>query len=172
MKSASSYIITIFLSIALLQACAPEEPEVQRDQAAIEDSLQQVMEAEMEQMRQDSIAQAREDSMAAARERQMREEQIEYSENGNFVVQIEAWRSEEKAQQQADEWIEMGYDQAYVVSYGNENTGDVWYRVRIGHFDTRTMAERLQEKLQEDHDAVSWVSQTGQPVEEDAMQGN
>ena len=170
MKTALTYIITIILSMAMLQACAPEEPEVQQDQQAVQDSLEQAYEAEMEQMRQDSIAQAREDSIAAAREQQRREEQIEYSETGNFVVQIEAWRSEEKAQQQADEWVNMGYDQAYVVSYGNENTGNVWYRVRIGHFDTRGMAQRLQEKLQEEHDAVSWVSRMGQPVEEAAMQ--
>ncbi|HKL15082.1 MAG TPA: SPOR domain-containing protein [Balneolaceae bacterium] len=172
MKSALIYSFTIILSIALLQACAPEEPEVQRDQEAIQDSLEQVYQAEMEEMRQDSIAQAREDSIAAEREREMNEEQIEYSETGDFVVQVQAWRSEEKANQQAEEWIEMGYEQAYVVSYGNEETGNIWYRVRIGQFNTREMAERLQEKLSEDHDAVSWVSRTGQPVEEDAMQGN
>jgi len=172
MKSALTYSITIILAIAMLQACAPEEPEVQRDQQAIQDSLEQVYQAEMEEMRQDSIAQAREDSIAAAREREMNEEQIEYSETGNYVVQIQAWRSEEKANQQAEEWVERGYDQAYVVSYGNEETGNIWYRVRIGQFDTRGMAERLQEKLREDHDAVSWVSREGQPVEEEAMQGN
>lgn len=172
MKSALIYIIPIILSIAMLQACAPEEPEVERDQEAVQDSLEQAYEAEMEQMRQDSIARVREDSLAAAREQESRNEQIQYSENGNFVVQIEAWRSEDKAQQQADEWTSMGYDQAYVVSYGNENTGDVWYRVRIGQFDTREMAARLQEKLQDEHSAVSWISRTGQPIEEEAMQGN
>ena len=172
MKSALIYIISIILSMAMLQSCAPEEPDVERNQQAVQDSLEQAYEAEMEQMRQDSIAQVREDSIAAAREEEMRREQIEYSENGNFVVQIEAWRSEEKAQQQADEWISLGYDQAYVVSYGDEDTGNIWYRVRIGQFDTRPMAVRLQEKLQEEHDAVSWVSRTGQPVEEKAMQGN
>lgn len=172
MKSALTYIITIILSLAMLQACAPEEPEVQRDQQAIQDSLDQVIEAEMEQLRQDSIAQAREDSMAAAREQQRNEQQIEYSDNGNFVVQVEAWRSEQKAQQHAEELVEKGYDQAYVVTYGNEDTGNIWYRVRIGQFDTREMAEQLQEKLQEEHDADSWVSRIGQPVESGAMQGD
>ena len=170
MKSVLIYIIPIILSIAMLQSCAPEEPDVERNQEAIQDSLEQAIEAEMEQMRQDSIARVREDSITAAREQEMRREQIEYSENGNFVVQIEAWRSEDKAQQQADEWISMGYEQAYVVSYGDENTGNVWYRVRIGQFDTRAMAVRLREKLQEEQNAVSWVSQTDQQVEEEAMQ--
>jgi septal ring-binding cell division protein DamX len=172
MKSALIYITTIILSIAMLQACAPEEPEVERDQQAIQDSLEQAYETEMEQMRQDSIAQVREDSLSAARERERRRESIEYSENGDFVLQIEAWRSQEKAQQQADQWVSKGYDRAYVVSYGNENTGNVWYRVRIGHFNTRAMAERLQAELDEDLSALSWVSKTGQPVEEEAMQGN
>lgn len=172
MKTALTYIMTIILSMAMLQACAPEEPEVQRDQEAIQDSLDQVIAAEMEQMRQDSIAQAREDSMAAARERQTPQQQIQYSENGNFAIQVEAWRSESTAQQHAEEWVEKGYDQAYVVTYGNEDTGNIWYRVRIGQFDTREMAERLQERLQEEHDADSWVSRIGQPMEAEAMQGD
>lgn len=156
----------------MLQACSPEEAEIEQDQQAVQDSLEQAYEAEMEQMRQDSIARVREDSLAAVQAREQREERIEYSQNGQFVVQIEAWRSEEKARQQANEWRNRGYNQAYVVSYGDEETGDVWYRVRIGQFNSRDMAVRLQNKLDEEHNAVSWVSITGQPVEDDAMQGN
>ena len=172
MKSRLLFITAIILSFGMLYACAPEEPETERDQQAIQDSLEQAYQAELEQMRQDSIEQARQDSLRAEQQREMERNQIEYSEDGDYVVQVEAWRSEEKAQQQADEWVSMGYEEAYVVSYGNKDTGDVWYRVRIGHFDTREMAERLQSQLDEDHDAVSWVGTTGEPVEEEAMQGN
>lgn len=154
----------------MLQACSPEETETEQDQQAVQDSLAQVYEAEMEQMRQDSLARVREDSIAAAEEREQREASIEYSESGDFVVQVEAWRSEEKARQQASEWRNRGYDRAFVVSYGNEETGDVWYRVRIGQFNSREMAVRLQNNLDEEYNAVSWVSVIGQPVEEDAMQ--
>lgn len=172
MKSALIYITTLLLSIALLQACAPEEPEVEQSQEAIEDSLEQVYEAEIEQMRQDSIDQAREDSLAALREQDTQETQIEYSDSGNYVVQIEAWRSQLKAQQQAEQWINRGYEQAYLVSYGDEDTGDVWYRVRIGQFETREMAERLQDKVEEDYGTATWISTLGQPVGEEAMQDN
>jgi hypothetical protein len=34
------------------------------------------------------------------------------------------------------------------------------------------MAKRFQTELNEDLSTVSWVSKTGQPVEEEAMQGN
>lgn len=172
MKSTLIYITTIFLTVAMLQACSPEEPEVEQSPEATQDSLEQAYEAEMEQMRQDSIARAQDDSLAATREEESQETDIEYSENGDFVVQIEAWRSEEKAQQQADQWTNRGYDQAYVVSYGDEDSGNVWYRVRIGQFDTREMANRLQNKIEDDYGVESWVSLTGQPVEEEAMQDN
>ena len=169
MKTVIIYILTFTLSIFMLQACGQDEAEVERDQQAVQDSLEQAYEAEMEQMRQDSIAQAEEDSIAAEEERREQANQIEYSEDGDFVVQIEAWRSEVKAQQQAEEWTDRGYNQSFVVMYGNEDTGDVWYRVRIGQFETREMAERLQSKLEEEHDTRSWVSRTDSPVQEEAM---
>ncbi|WP_340105343.1 SPOR domain-containing protein [Rhodohalobacter sp. 8-1] len=172
MKSALIYITTIFFTIALFQACSPEEPEVEQTTEAVQDSLEQVYEAEMEQMRQDSIAQAREDSLAAAQEQEQQQNRIEYSEDGEYVVQIEAWRSQQKAQQQANQWINRGYDQAYVVSYGNEDTGNVWYRVRVGEFDSREMAQRLKSELEEEYGTASWISRIGQPVEKDAMQSN
>lgn len=170
MKSAALYIFTIILGLALLQACGPEEAEVERDQQAVQDSLEQAYEAEMEQMRRDSVEQARADSIAAAEEGERQRNEIEYSESGEYVVQIEAWRSEAKAQQQAEEWVSRGYEQAHVVSYGDEDTGDVWYRVRVGQFDTRDMAERLKTKLNEEHSTESWISRTGEPVEQEAKQ--
>lgn len=172
MKSSALYILTIILGLALIQGCGPEEAEVERDQQAIQDSLEQAYQAELQQMRRDSIEQARADSIAAAEEMARQRNQINYSENGEFIVQIEAWRSEVKAQQQANQWNNRGYDRAFVVRYGNEDTGNIWYRVRIGRFDTRQMAERLQDKLREEHGATSWVSRIGQPVEPEARQGN
>jgi len=167
MKNFAIYTFTILFSIALLQACGGDEPEVsERDQQAIEDSLEQVYQEEMEQMRRDSIEQARADSIAAAEE----ERRVEFSDDGDFAVQVEAWRSDEKAEQQADRWKERGYDHAFVVTYGNPDVGDVWYRVRIGRFDTREMAERFKNRISEDYDTQSWVSRIDQPVEQDAMQ--
>lgn len=170
MKTAIIYIFTLTLSLLMLQACGQEDAEIEPDQQAVQDSLEQAYEAEIEQMRQDSIARAEADSIEAEEEeRREQANQIEYDEDGDFVVQIEAWRSEVKAQQQAEEWKERGYDQSFVVTYGDEDTGDVWYRVRIGQFDTREMAERLSSKLEEEHDTRSWVSRADGPVQQEAM---
>lgn len=170
MKNLAFYFFAALLSIALLQACGEQqdEAEIERDQQAIQDSLEKVMEAEMEQMRRDSIEQARADSIAAEEERR----RVQFSDTGEFVVQVEAWRSQNKAQRQAEEWKNKGYDRSFVVMYGNRDTGDVWYRVRIGRFETRQMAERFKNRLSDDYGAQSWVSRLDEPIEEDAMQGD
>ncbi|MEX0660689.1 MAG: SPOR domain-containing protein [Balneolaceae bacterium] len=154
MKNLLSYIGIALMGILLFQACGQTEEEIEYDQEAVQDSLEQVYEAEMEQMRQDSIAQAEADSIAAAEA----EPDIEYSDNGEYSVQVESWRSREKAQAQAEEWKERGFDHAFVVEYGDSDVGDLWFRIRIGQFDTIEMATDLKEQLEEDYNVQSWIS--------------
>ncbi|MDZ7716235.1 MAG: SPOR domain-containing protein [Balneolaceae bacterium] len=146
--------------IGLMSACGPSEEELQRREQARQDSLEQVRQQQIEQQRLDSIAQARQDSIDAAEKKQEQRTQIEFDENGSFTVQTEAWRSEVKAKRQAEKWRERGYEQAYVVKYGNEETGDIWFRVRLGKFATKAMAEKFQTVLSEDYNANSWISLT------------
>jgi septal ring-binding cell division protein DamX len=158
MKTALGYLIVAGLAILLIQGCGPSEEELREQerarQQAVQDSLQLVYEAQMEQMRQDSIEQARLDSIAAAEAKRT----FEYSDTGRFAVQIESWRSEAKAQAQANRWKERGFENTFVVKYGDEDSGDVWYRVRIGRFDTREMAENMTSALREDYGQDSWIS--------------
>jgi hypothetical protein len=172
MKNLVIYLITACLSIAMLHACGPSEEELRQqaeaERQAEQDSLQRVWEAELEQMRLDSIEQARQDSIALAeqmaeelereqeRERE-RASRIEFTDDGNFTVQVRSWRSEEKAEEHAYRWMQRGFEHVYVQQYGDESTGDVWFRVRMGHLRTHEMAKRLQQKLKEDYDTDSWV---------------
>lgn len=160
MKKLLSYIVISLMGIMLFQACGQEEEEFEYDQQAVQDSLEQAYEAEMEQMRQDSIAQAEADSIAAAEA----EPEIEYSENGEYSVQVEAWRSRTKAESQASEWKDRGFDRAFVVEYGNNDSGDLWYRIRIGQFDTVEMATMLKEELENEYNAQAWISKAGAPL--------
>jgi|GEM_PF-241306 len=151
MKIFAFCAFAVLLSITLLQACGSEEVADEQDQQAIEDSLAQ---AEREQMRRNSLEQARADNIAAEEERR----RVEFSDDGEYVVQVEAWRSQEKAELQVEEWRQKGYDKATVRTVGNEDTGDVWYRIHLGEFDTRHMAERLRNNLTKDYDSPVWVS--------------
>lgn len=163
MKKLLSYIGISLMGIMLFQACGQTEEEFEYDQQAVQDSLEQAYEAEMEQMRQDSIAQAEADSIAEAEA----EPVIEYSENGEYSVQVGAWRSRAKAESQASAWKDRGFDRSFVVEYGNEDTGDLWYRIRIGQFDTVEMASTLKEELENEHDVQAWISKAGVSLDSD-----
>lgn len=159
-------ILFIFLAIG----CGPSQEELQRqqeqEQQARLDSLEQVWEEEMEQMRQDSLAQVeqerleREAAESEAEEEEAEEESLEitWQTNGAFTVQVRSWRSQERAQEHANHWIDRGYPHAYVVKHGDETVGDVWFRVRLGNVGSYAMAKRLQEKIQKEHRTQSWIA--------------
>lgn len=152
------FTVTAAISIMTLHGCGPSEEELREEerarQQAVQDSLELAYEQEMEQMRQDSIEQARQDSIRLAEERA----QITYSDDGQYSVQIESWRSRTKAQAQVDLWAERGYDHTFIAEFGSAETGDLWFRVRIGMFEDRQYAENLKEKLMEDYGIDSWIA--------------
>ena len=154
-----SYLAVAGIAIFSLQSCGPSEEELRQQEQARQDSLEQVRQAQQEQMRRDSIEQARRDSIAKVMEQQ----RIVYDEDGNYTVQVEAWRSEHKAEEKLDLWRERGFDNAKVVKVGNEDTGNIWYRIRIGRFASEEMAIRFQEKIREDYGADSWRSRLDVP---------
>lgn len=163
-------ILTFVIAIGLLSACGSSEEENQRQQKqARQDSLERVQEQRqdsLQQARQDSI-QARQDSIAAAKKRERERNRIEFASEGAFSVQVESWRSRDKAQAQVQKWVDRGYENAYVVKYGNEATGDVWFRVRLGRLATKDMAEKLESKLQREYNAQSWTSMAQDTVTND-----
>lgn len=105
----------------------------------------------------DSIAQARQDSLEAVQQQQKERRQMSFNTTGDFALQVEAWRSQEKAQAQVNKWKERGFENAYVVKHGNESTGDIWFRVRLGNTDTKEQAQQLGNDLKEEYGADFWI---------------
>ncbi|NBC27828.1 MAG: hypothetical protein GVY08_13270 [Bacteroidetes bacterium] len=172
MKNLLITFTAIFVAVAFLQACGQEEEvDTQTEEQAVQDSLEQAYQAELEQMRQDSIEQARADSIAAAQqEEEEQSTEFDFSDSGNFVVQVEAWRSQDKAERQAQEWQNRGYEETSVVAYGTPSTGNIWYRVRIGRFESRETAENFQQMIADEYGSMSWVSEVDDAPEEESMQ--
>lgn len=150
-----SHIITIsVLGVFVIQACGPSESELQEREQARLDSLERVR---VEQTRLDSIATVQrifEEERRAAAERQI----FNYTSDGSYTVQVGSWRSQTKANEMADEWKSRGFENAYTTQYGKEETGDIWFRVRLGRLATEEDAIRLQNVVTEDYDVQAWVS--------------
>lgn len=158
MKQWIIFLLMSTISIGMLNGCGPSEEEKRRAEQARQDSLEQVRQQQLEQQRKDSIAQARADSLEAEKEAEEEKMDVNFDPDGAYSVQVEAWRSEQKAESQVDKWVERGFDNAFVVQYGQEETGDVWFRVRLGRLASREAAQNLQEQLNENYDAQSWIS--------------
>lgn len=117
-----------------------------------------------------AIEQAREDSLQAvaraeeaARQKALRQQveaertTLSYDEEGMFVVQLSAWRSAEKAETMQSYWVNAGFENASVIEVGDESTGEIWYRVRLGRFATEQDASKAVTLLMDDHSTEGWV---------------
>ncbi len=161
MKRYTILLLAVIFITGGVVGCGPSEEEQRKAEQARQDSLEEVRQQRLEEQRQDSIARA--DSIKAAEEAQEAEEEEErmdvaFDEDGNFAVQVEAWRSRSKAEEQIGKWQNRGFENAFVVQHGNEETGDVWFRVRLGRLSTQEAARNLQAQIKENYGANSWIS--------------
>ncbi|MFV1882908.1 MAG: SPOR domain-containing protein [Balneola sp.] len=160
MKNFSLYTVLLAVTFMTFTACGESEAEKQARQQAKLDSARVA-----EQQKIDAMMQAYQDSVNAANPEGMETSEEEstamsgsISETGSYVVQVGAWRSEEKAQSFVDRWSDRNYPSSYVVKTGNEDTGDVWFRVRIGNFETRDAAEEFGASLAAEINSGYWVA--------------
>lgn len=140
-------------------ACGESEAEKQARLQAKLDSARVAEQAKIAQMMaayEDSVNAANPDGMEEMEEDTPMSSSI--SESGSYVVQVGAWRSEEKAQSFVDMWSDRNYPSSYVVKTGNEETGDVWFRVRVGNFETRNAAQEFGVNLAAEINTGFWVA--------------
>ncbi|MDX1636684.1 MAG: SPOR domain-containing protein [Balneolaceae bacterium] len=166
MKTFPVYLLTTITLIALITACGPSQEEQQRQQReqARQDSLEQVRQQQLQQQRMDSIAKARKqaqaDSLEAEKKKEEEEQrQISFDPNGPLAVQVEAWRSHDKAQAQVQKWKDRGFPNAYVVKHGNPETGNIWFRVRLGRVLDEAMAQRVGNQLHKKYGEKYWIAE-------------
>lgn len=168
MKNTGLSIFAFALIFTAFTACGESEAERQAREQARQDSLRQAREAEaaqyealLQQARQDSIEQAEAAAAALAEQEGTTPttyDDISFSDDGTYAIQVGVWRSEEKANSFVTKWSERGYENAYVIKIGDEDTGDVWFRVRIGFLDTKEEADNLGTRLNEEFGTPFWTS--------------
>lgn len=172
MISTIRYFSIAILITGLTTACGGSDSSQQQaqQQAQQQQQREQARQDSMAQAKADSIAKAKADSMAKAqKQKEMKKQQekdrltmqdIAFNTSGPFSVQVGAWRSREKAEQQISTWKQRGFSNAYVVKYGTEETGNIWFRVRLGRVNSKPMAEKLSKLLDMKYNENSWISET------------
>lgn len=160
MKKLPYLIIIVAL---MFQYGCDNSAEKARIAQAKQDSIRQARAAERIQARADSLAREmeakRQAAEAAAMEKEKEEaQQKEYagSDSGTAYLQIEAWRSEQLAQERVNLWKERGFTNAYVLKTGSEFTGDVWFRIRLLKDEPETVYDAAK-KVEEQYGTATWI---------------
>lgn len=159
MKNLSIYTLLLAFTLITIQGCGPSEEERRAAEQARLDSLRQV-----EQQRIAELMQAREDSLArVAEQEQMEEEDAtpQFAEDGEYAVQVGAFRSEDQANSYKNQLSDRDYPHVYTVKVGEEETGDIWYRLRVGFFSSKADAEEFGAELGSELNTGYWVSKVG-----------
>lgn len=157
MKNISIYTLLLAFTLITIQGCGPSEEERRAAEQARLDSLRQV-----EQERIAELMQAREDSLArVAQQEQVAEEEkdtAQFAENGEYAVQVGAFRSEVQANSYKNKLSDREYPHLYTVKVGEEETGDIWFRLRVGFFSSKAAAEEFGAELGRELNTGYWVS--------------
>lgn len=155
MKKISIYTMLLAITLVSIQACGPSEEERRAAEQARLDSLRQV-----EEQRMASLMQAREDSLAQIAEQQRLAEEAkpQFVEGGSYAVQVGAFRSEEEATAYKSKLTGRDYPSVYVVQIGDEATGNIWFRLRVGFFGNKADAEEFGAELGQELKTGYWVS--------------
>jgi len=96
-------------------------------------------------------------------------QEVEYDSDGRFAVQIEAWRSEVKADYRVSLWKERGFEHARYVEYGNETNGDIWFRVHLGRFSSISDAKSFQNIFTGMYEHDTWITTTNGKSEKSSI---
>ena len=108
----------------------------------------------------DEVAEAVEPEQEVRHEKIVRGSQIPKVE-GKLTIQISSWPILQEAQKQVEELLALGFDSYIQVAYFEE-TGEVWYRVRVGSFTNRDAAQRAAKEISEATKLDTWVDNVRQ----------
>lgn len=69
-----------------------------------------------------------------------------FTDGTKFVFQVSSWRNKSKAESEVRKLKAQGFD-AFIVQANIPQKGGIWYRVRVGYFDSLNEAQNNQRKL-------------------------
>ena len=73
-----------------------------------------------------------------------------------YTIQIASWPKMEQAIEHQTNLKNLGYD-SYIEEIFVESKNQTWWRVRVGHFTDKSMAESIKIKLSESLDTELWI---------------
>ena len=162
MKNIGFKLLFVVLGLTMITACGETEEERRAKERARMDSLRQVQQQqiaeEMARLEQENAADSTQTEEGTTEEMMDNTTGYSFVDQGEYAVQVGAFRSEDKAKGYIAKWSDRNYPSAYTVKVGEEQYGDVWFRVRVGYFGNKEEAARLGAELAKEINSGYWVS--------------
>ena len=77
--------------------------------------------------------------------------------NRRYTIQVASWTSIDKARDDMAELIDLGFD-TYVEEYYDKKNEVMRWRVRIGSFESRELAQKVKDKLSKFRGESPWIA--------------
>ncbi len=78
-------------------------------------------------------------------------------EDGKYTVQVSAWRTRRRAEEDAERYTAKGFTIVYVQQAYVPSKDGTWYRVRVGRYATQQDAEQMASQLAGLLESGFWV---------------
>ena len=77
--------------------------------------------------------------------------------NNRYTIQVASWTSIDKAKEDMDELINLGFD-TYLEEYFDTKKNVTRWRVRIGSFENKLLAQNVKDKLAKFRGETPWIA--------------
>ena len=77
--------------------------------------------------------------------------------NNRYTIQVASWTSIDKAKEDMDELINLGFD-TYLEEYFDTKKNVTRWRVRIGSFENKLLAQKVKDKLAKFRGETPWIA--------------
>jgi cell division septation protein DedD len=99
---------------------------------------------------------AKKENINQSKARKKRNKSSKNTKNVHYTIQVAAWPSLEHARIDQLKLIEEGMD-AYIQRHYRNKKDEVWYRVRIGNFNSKAKALVVQKQIESITHAKTWL---------------
>jgi len=84
-------------------------------------------------------------------------QKIKYDTKNRYTIQVASWTSLEKAKNDMNELIKLGFD-TYIEEYFDKNNNIMRWRVRIGSFENKSLALEVKKRLSKFRGEDPWIT--------------
>jgi len=168
MKSAFIRYTLLLAGFGLMYACGPSQEEINKKNKMREDSLANAREMIMKKDAEDRAAA---EAMQMAQAQEVKEaqqvenaksavEKFTFGTKGSLCIQVESGKTTEFVEKALKKWKSRGYTNAYIAIVPGTQTNDTWYRVRLGRFTDKMMAQKAAKAVSTEYNIKAWVDNT------------